>query len=316
MDTMIPMSKSKRRGCILRPAVVTLLLCILSLLHVRPAHSQVVQTSFGVFQAINKEFKLVVSYQEPLGLFIIVTRPIELQLFNLATVPADDTLHAFIRYSPEVDRYVSLHIGAKELRIKGNFTMLLTKGTTRARLTVDNNNPYLSILIDTDSKDIPASLIGFRGIDPVANYTGSERVALLEATQLDLPPGIIEPYSLKTDGLWLKGQKVETPSIGIEMEPPKNLPCLKPGAVFIDQRDLNELRKLNPKESLPKLEALLSTRPAGEDPFRGMLLLRMKPSEIVGLNYISGVVKIIRPLHPFLKEQRAVICAVQVVELE
>lgn len=276
--------------------------------------AQVVQTSFGVFQAVNKEVKVVTSNTEPFGIFVLLTSPIELQLFNLATVSNEQSVHAFVKYSPELDRYVALNLGATEYRIKGSFTLWLEHDKTRVRLTVDNTNPYMSLLIDSDSKENPASLLGWRGIEPVVNQTGVEHVALLEANQLSQYRGIIEPYYLKPDGLWLKGQKVDTPSIGVEVEPVKNQ-CLKPNAVFLDQKDLTEIRRLKREEGLSKLGALLNAYPPS-DPFKGMLLLSIKPSEIIGLHYASGVVKIIRPLTALSKEQKTAVCSVQVVELQ
>jgi hypothetical protein len=276
-----------------------------------------VQTSSGVFQSVNdRSLKVIVANSGQPGIFVLLGQPIDLQLFDPAKVKQEGSIHLFLVYSPELDRYAALQVGAKRYPIKGSFTLLIKLPAYSVRLSVDNNNPLATIVLDSRPpanapSNTSSALLAFRGTQLVANETGL-KVALLEANQLSSQfRGVIDPYLLTEQGLSLKGTAVENSPIGLEIASPKNA-CLNPGTVFIDEKDLGSIRNLKREESLKELERLISASPA-DDPLKGVLLLRIENTQMIGLDYTSGVIKIVRTLG---RPGKQVVCAIRVIPLQ
>lgn len=282
--------------------------------------AQFVQTSSGVFQSADGQAKIITSHTVP-GLFVLFGPPIALQLFDPARIEPSKELsqsyaHLFIEYDPSFDRYSMLHLGSQKLRIKGGFTVLIRAGARVLRLTVDNNNPYFSAVLDQEGSSGAApnftpSIVGFRGVKLVVNKTGQQPVALLEANQFNQFRGIIEPYEYREEALYVKGVKLTGNSLGVELEPQKNL-CLKPDTAFLNETNIKKLKGELSKEALiESLEKTLEAPPT-QDPFKGLLLLRIEPSEIVGLDYGSNTVKVFRPLKSTSKQ----VCVTEDIPLD
>ena len=296
----------------------------------REAHAEFIQTSSGVLQSSDRRAKMIVSYRVP-GIFIVLGEPIDLQLFDPAKLelpsstpplnPAEGKIsesnspgitHLFVEYNPQLDRYSNLHVGQQSFRIKGGFTLHKELAGQRLRVTVDNNNPYLSVVyepVDGSSTSAP-SIVGFRGIQTVVNKAGMRYAALLEANQFNQFKGLIEPYGLLSGVLTLKGINFSGSSIGVELEPQKNS-CLGKNSSFISQAQLSSLKNSSDRgAALKELESLLKTAPQ-QDPFKGVLLLRVNPSEILGLDYGRERVITVRPL-PKAKQS---ICIIEEIPL-
>ena len=277
-----------------------------------PGHAEFIRTSPGVFQHTGKHLKVIVSHEIP-GIFVLAVPSLDLQVFDPAIVAREGAQHIFIRYNPELDRYSAIVIGPKEYRVRGGLTIEAQIDSDSVRLAVDNNNPYLSILIDSSAKEtsLPPSLLGFRGTELVVNETGQKKVALLEANRFNQFQAVIEPYLLTSAGLALKGAEIAGSTVGVEIEPPKNF-CLRSGTIFVSQKDLLRIKNIKQRdESVEQLEKLISGE-APPDPLKGVLLLRIEPTEMIGLDYSSGIVKIIRPLKKVPKP----LCSIEDIPLE
>jgi hypothetical protein len=310
----------------------------------KESFSEFIQTSAGVLQSSDRRAKIIVSYRVP-GIFILLGSPIDLQVFdpakielqpskvapvNLPTgnpgssesgsaphapqtsapqVPAATSTHLFVEYSPELDRYTALHIGQRSFRIRGGFSLHSDAEGQRLRITVDNNNPYLSVVyepVENSAAAQPAepslaprdnspTILGFRGIQTVVNKSGLRYVALLEANQFNQFKGLIEPYVLADGAITLKGSQYQGNSIGVELEPQKNI-CLAKGSSLIYQSQLSGIKgSANRETALKELENLLAAAKP-QDPFKGVLLLRVNPTEILGLDYGKERVITVRPL--------------------
>ncbi len=280
-----------------------------SLLSPAEAQAEFVQTSPGVLQSSDLTTKVIISHRVP-GIFFLVGEPIDLQLFdpsglespeNEAAFPA---VHMFIEYDAAQDRYVALHVGSRAFRIKGGFSLVIPakhppKGgnTWQQRITVDNNNPYLSIVHEPagGSESAQPDILGFRGIQLVVKKTGQRNAALLEANQFNELKGLIEPYTLNSGVLRFKGEDFTGASVGVDIEPAKNS-CLQSGTSFLAQNEASGLRKSQDRSvALRELEELLK-KGAAKDPFRGALLLRITPQEIIALDYRKNRAMVVRPL--------------------
>jgi hypothetical protein len=335
----------------LRTSLASALLAVLALsglvfLSAETSKAEIIQTSAGVLQSSDRRAKLIISHRVP-GIFILLGSPIDLQIFDPAqielpagglnasgagtssssqgaAVKGDSVTHLFVEYSPQLDRYTALHVGERSFRIRGGFSLHSDLGGQRLRVTVDNNNPYLSVVyeplentgVSPSPEDGSAvslkepSIVGFRGIQTVVNKSGLRYVALLEANQFNQFKGLIEPYGLHSGVLTLKGKEYSGSSIGVELEPQKNL-CLTKGSSLIYQTQLSAIKGSSNREAaLKELEGLLKASPS-KDPFKGVLLLRINPTEILGLDYNKERVITVRPL-PKAKQS---ICLVEEIPL-
>lgn len=305
-----------------------------------PVYAEIVPTRPGVYQSSDKTLKVVVSHRTP-GIFVLRGPEIELQLFDPAelSLPGGDEnerspyVHAFIEYDPTSDRYSRLHLGRQSLRINGGFTMLLqdftegnddrSGGASETRLTVDNTNPYLSIVHESsasaasDGRTEPLArapqtdILGFRGLQAVVRKSGQRYVALLEANQFNHYKGLIEPYTLASNGLSFKGQPFSGSFVGVELEPARN-PCLDRSASVISRGAAEGLKHTADRNAaLRSLEELLK-QGSSHDPFKGALILRIEKDEIIALDYRRDKAMVVRPL----TENAQVVCIAEEISLQ
>ena len=266
------------------------------------ANGQFLQTSPGVYQSPTGSEKLVVSYSLP-GIFVITGKPMDLQLFDPAHLKKQNHKHIFIEYDSQFARYSTLWIGDRQYQIKGNFT--LEMGGTR--ISVDNNNPYLSIVADKDS-----NIIGFRGLESVVNLNGEAAVALLEANQFNQQNKAIAPYLWESGQLKLQGATLKRPSVGLSILPERN-PCLaKTRVVYLTAAEINGLKQSSNEERLKKLDQKLKEQ-LSQNPLQKLLLVRISKDSIVALNYKDGSVMLIKPLRH--KYAEAVVCVANEAQL-
>jgi hypothetical protein len=266
------------------------LLIILSIFLIsQEVQAQFVRTGKNVFQDPGRSVKLIVSEREP-GIFIVVGAPIDLQLFNPATLSPKDSLHAFIRFDPERNGYSEVLVGSSAYKITGNFS--LTLGAVR--VGVDNSNPYLSVIAFAHEASKPPSIVGFDGLSVVINYSGQEAVALLEANQLTKFREILSPYSVGESGLFVKQQLVTTGLIGIPTEADNR--CLEPQVTLIPSTEIEKIRAAKNADESKKLLAHSLTVRGGREEFNRMLRLRINDDSIIGFDPLDNRIKIVREL--------------------
>ena len=291
-----------------------ILLCLGGCIIASTAQGQLIRTSEGVYQTYHTKIITAQSRrnEDKMGVWLITGPSIDPQLFNPAHLKPEGWLHVFLEYSAAVDRYVAVQIGETQYRVKGNFTLLVPGPYEQVRVGVDNNNPLMTIVVDNQQNPDRSYLLAFHGLKQVANESGPQKVALLEANQLNPEHrGIIEPYVLTKTGLELKGVRLSADNaLGVELEPPKN-PCLRAGTVFVQGSEVSRIRGLKREQGVQELEKLLASPPTA-DPLQGVLLLRIEASQMIGLDYSSGVIKTI---HAIGRGVRPQICAVKEIPL-
>jgi hypothetical protein len=248
------------------------------------AHAEFLKTGAEVYQSTGKRAKVIISQEEP-GIFILYGDPIELQLFDPAKVENTPTVtSAFIRYDPEGNRYVAVLVGHLEYRITGSFTL----GVGEARVTVDNTNPYTTVVVD-DGEGKNAEILGIMGLSVVVNFTGEHAVAVLEANQFSQYRDVLKPYKVSGSAISLEGKPLAVTSIGVALEQ-KN-PCLEVGAVWLTAEELAEVKKGKTREELKSRLAKALAVARGRAPLKGQLKLRVAPDTLVTLDPIKGTIQ-------------------------
>lgn len=325
-----------------------LCLVLIETFYLKDAYSQegFIQTSQAVFQHPDGHAKVVLS-DEVSGIFFIFGPAIGIQEFDLSTLPLESGLsvesnglgesqglgstftHFFLEYDSSQDRYTSLRIGNDLYEVRGGFTIKITpflgfgqlpagSGSPNSpphlvpeiKLTIDNNNPYASLVYESTAarsasqiagKRFEPAILGFRGNSLVVNNFGDQNVALLSANEFNQYKGIIKPYILAAGQIMLNSKPLSASSggiarIGVELPPQQN-PCLESGARFVRHSQISEVLEEKEKRiRLQRLERLFSKASAMEDQLKGYILLSISDQQIIAYNPATDSVRIIRRL--------------------
>jgi hypothetical protein len=267
---------------------------LLLTLVVLPALSsaEFLKTRPDIFQTVDERGKVIVSRQDP-GIFIGYSRPINIQLFDPEQLQSQNTNHVFISFDPALNGYTKLTFGDKKTyRLIGSLTFIIGN----FRVSIDNTHGYCSV---TEINGSPEStgVLGFRGLEAIARYSGSAAIALLEAMQLESYQKVIKNFEYTEQGLTLNGTPIDASAVGISFEPPSN-PCV-PGKdkVFLNPRELDKIRKImDVKERLGFLEKLLKQQRVS-NPLDKLILIRITGDSAIGIDYERGVVTVVKPFN-------------------
>jgi hypothetical protein len=281
-------------GILLRGAGRRLFLVALAVVCIlvpsRESAAEFLRTATSVYQSIGRRAKIVVGAETP-GLFLYYGPEIDLQDFGVeslqfsATDSENQPLHAFLRYDGQAGRYSAFVVGPREYRIQGNFTVNIGA----MRVTVDNINQYVSIVVD--EPDHRPEILGFFGTSAVINDQGQEAVEMLEGNQINEYRAVFSPYTLRSDGLFVKDKPVTSGSMGLIIEP-KN-PCLRPGAAIISRAAFQKLSSIaDSSKAKLLLKQLLAERK--KNPLDATLRLRTTDDLIIGLDPVSNQTFLVR----------------------
>lgn len=275
------------------------------------AEAEILKTGADVYQSTNQRLKVIVSREEP-GIFIANVDPIDIQTFHPGQIKKDHSLAVFVGYDQSKRVYSKLLVGKQEYRITGNFTIKIGG----LRIAVDNRNPYLSIIMDKLSEQGQISVLGFMGLQEIVKHTGGDSASLLEANTFADYDDLIEPYELKADGLHLKGKSVESRTIGLTIEYPRN-PCLgrkSRSPVYITELQVAELKAITTRQQrLDMLSSILTNKPSNS-PLEQLLILKVDRSSVIGLDYRKSEIKVVRPLSS--EKRRQTLCVIESVYLD
>ena len=277
------------------------------------ANAEFLRTLEGVYQSTDLRAKVVVSYDVP-GVFVLYGPETDIQTFHPAHLRLKNTLHVFISYDPARKRYNKIKIGKSIFAANGSFVLKMGD----LRITIDNQNPYLSIVNESSTAPgIEPAILGLVGTEVILNQSGEELVALLEAHQFNKYRALIKPYKIGLGGLKLRGKAVETDTIGVSLEPPRNkcLPEIKPrGVVYLTSESLESLKDFPEGEQRLRYLKRLIAKGRSKNPQKDLLLLRVQKDSILGFDYKQAQVKLITPLKS--TKGPTTICVIKNVELE
>jgi hypothetical protein len=269
------------------------------------AQAEFLRTGPEVYQSTGKRAKVIIT-QDPPGIFVLYGQPIDLQVFDPARIKKEDVLsHFFVRFDPQQNRYTGVLMGSREYRIGGNFTLKFND----VRLTVDNSNPYCSIVVETPN--LPGAkpeILGLMGLSVIVNFNGEQAVALLEANQLSEYRGVVDPYTVRDGQIVVKDQAVGSNALGIAFEARNE--CLSDRARIVPGEDLRRLSDMkNREEGKKMLTSLLEVKK--RNPLGGLLKLRVSQDSIIAFDPFNGVVNVVKKTT--LSKQSLVICSIDEV---
>jgi hypothetical protein len=283
-----PREKWRSRVDLLTMALVALLLSPALLL---AADLKFLKTGRGIFQSSSLREKLLISYDTP-GVFILSGPAIEIQNFTVENLKDDGFVHTFVRFDRRASRYSSLIVnGGEEYPIGDNLTF--TIGST-LRVNIDNTVPYLSVvaLPEGNSRE-KAAVLSLAGLEYVASGSGQRAVQVLETNTRSEYRGLIEPYLVKKEGLFLKGKKAENRQLGITFDLPPN-PCLKRNTLFLTDVDLKRIISTRDRaKRLSYIERALG-RKDNSRLIQSIYPLRIGTDEILAFDTTSGELRVIR----------------------
>lgn len=264
------------------------------------AHGDFIQTmASGVYQSTDGQTKVVLSTKPGAqGLFVLVGPATAPQEFNIEAFPAKDTKHIFIRFNGDAQPpvYSEIVINKKSYKISGNVTIGIGPHTS---VSIDNNNPYLTIVTESTSKLENPAILGFLGLNEVVREKGS-LATLLAANQLNAEISrVIRPYLIEGDMLLLNGKPVSTPFIGTFVKPENN--CLYPGYVIFSAAQTAKIRSTKVQEQRLKLIEQFLVDNKKSSPFKDYLVLKADKSSAILLNVKE---KNISELHVLSEERK------------
>jgi hypothetical protein len=295
---------------ILRPYSVasTLLISIVaSLSAVRVANADFILTrASGVYQHTNGTTKIILGTKsDAQGLFIVDGPSVSPQEFNLETMSAEGSRHVFIKFDAQAQppTYSEIIINDKHYKISGNLTLGIGQKTI---VSVDNNNPYLTIVIDGSTPGEAPSILGFSGINEIVKGTG-DLALILAANQLNPEVAkVIRPYLVDNDELMLNGKPVTTPLIGTFIKPESE--CLKPNSVILLRSEVDKLKETKTEDERIKLLDQFIKESKKGSRLQEYLVLKTDAKQVILLDIKEKNVREMRAMVPMATKQR--ICVI------
>lgn len=269
------------------------------------AKADFIQTmASGVYQSTDGRTKVIVSSKPGAqGLFVMIGPAVAPQEFNIEAFPAEGSKHVFIRFDDEAQPpvYSEVVINKRSYKITGNLTLGIGPHTI---VSIDNNNPYLTVSTEATSQLEQAAVIGFSGLNEVVREKGNLAM-LLAANQLDPEVArVIRPYMIENDELLLNGKPVSTPTIGTFVKPEND--CLNPGYVVLSAEQTQKIRATKAQDArLKMIEGFLKDNKRS-DPLKDYLVLKADKKSAILLNVKE---KNIRQLYPLNKEGKICVIA-------
>lgn len=259
----------------------------------------------GVYQHSNGTSKVILgSKNEAQGIFVMVGAPIAPQEFNLETTPPEGIKHIFIRFDGQAQppTYSEIVINDKVFKVSGNLTLNMGK----TYVSIDNNNPYLTIVTEGAHSGEPASILGFSGLNEIVKGSGPI-ATILAANQLNPEVAkVILPYTVENNELRLNGKPVTTPVIGTFVRPENE--CLKPTSVALFNTDLSKITSAKSEDERIQLLDRFMTEAKKSNPLRDHLVLKADQKSVIFLDIRD---KNVQEMHEVkLKSARQRICVI------
>ncbi len=272
-----------------------------------PAHAEFLRTrSAGVYQHTSGTTKVIVGAKDAVqGIFVLSGPSVAPSEFSAESELSPTTSHLFISFDPTAQppRYAEIVIKEKRYRIRGNLKIRIGSHTT---VSIDNNNPYLTVVTEGATTGESASIVGFSGLNEIVKGSGAV-ATILAANQLNPEVAkVILPYTVENNELLLNGRPVTTPMVGTFVRPESE--CLKPGSVVLYSTDLNKVTAAKSEDERIKLLEKLMADAKRSNPLHQHLVLKADPKSIILLDIRE---KNIHEMHEVkLKSARQRICVI------
>ncbi len=249
----------------------------------RPARAEFLLTmASGVYQHTDGTTKIVVSSKEGAqGLLVMEGSEISPQEFDLSTTPSEGVNHIFVRFeqTPSGPMYSEILLGKRSYKVSGNLTVQLS---ARTSISIDNNNPYLSIVTEGSDPAKSLSIVGFFGLSEVVKGVGNAAL-LLAANQLDAAVArVIKPYVVTEGQLVINNKPVTTPTIGTYVKP--NSDCLTPQTTVLSSVQISQLRGTKGEAERVGLFERFVAENKKISPLKDHLILKADPKSVILLD--------------------------------
>lgn len=252
------------------PRLSSLLISLWLLTSASALQAEFLDTPGGVLFHTDKQLVVItVSSGDTTGFFFSFSaKSTQLQLYDPTALSEDNDQSFFVRFDLSQHRFSEIIRGTNTYRIRGSLTINMGS----ARISIDNNLPYLTVVAERADKPTQPDIIGFVGLNRVLNGSGRALAAIFEANQLSELKGIVEPYDLKDGALHLHDSEIASRIIGFELQP-SVVECLNSDAIILNT---NELQNLQHQKSESEKEVFLRTlvlKHNQSSPLQGLLVL-------------------------------------------
>lgn len=269
------------------------------------AQADFIQTmASGVYQSTDGQTKVLLSTRpNARGLFVLEGPAVPPQEFSIENMPTDGTQHVFIKFDDNAQppMYSEVIINKKSYKISGNLTLSVGSHTI---VSIDNNNPYLTVSTEPSGPGASLAVLGFSGLNEVIREKGNVAM-LLAANQLDTEVArIIKPYIVADGELTMNGKPVTTPTIGTFVKPDND--CLNPGFIVLSAAQTTQIRATKSQEDRLRMIESFIKQNNRTDPLGGYLVLKADKKSAILLNVKE---KNIRQLYPLSVERKICIIA-------
>jgi hypothetical protein len=288
-----------------RGSVHAILFFAWALLYPGLTHAEFLVTHPGaIYQEARGEVKVIVSQSdETQGLFVMAGPAIAPAEFHFESPKSGETNSVFIHFNSQVNppRYDRLTINKQTFLIDGNLSLDLGRGAT---LTVDNNNPYLTIESISADKTIQSSLIGFSGVNEVVRAADSLATVFSANQSMD---DTEQAYSVNEGQLLLNGEVVSAQSVGRFVRLRNE--CLNTGSIVLHTTDILKLQHTKAENQRVELLQELINKARADSPLKKYITLSAEPAYVILFNVETSGVYRMKPMVPKGIQQK--VCVLQ-----
>jgi hypothetical protein len=276
------------------------------------AHAEFLRThSSGVYQHTTGSTKVLVGAKDSVqGIFILSGAPIAPQEFSSESELSSNTDNLFISFDPTAQppRYSEVVIRDKRYQIRGNLKIRLG---SHATVSIDNNNPYLTIVESGRIPEEPDDILGFAGTNEVVRGSGGV-AAVLAANQLDdVGSASIPVFQVVKGELFLNGSPFTDAAVGVPV--PLSHECLNGSSVVLTEEEVMNMEEERNEELRMRSFREVVEGAQGRGPLARYLILKSDSSAVVLLDVISKGVRVMRAqTPPAIRQKVCVLSKVQV----
>lgn len=277
-----------------------------------PAHAEFLRTrSAGVYQHTSGTTKVIVGAKDAVqGIFVLSGPSVAPSEFSAESELSPTTSHLFISFDPTAQppRYAEIVIKEKRYRIRGNLKIRIGSHTT---VSIDNNNPYLTVVETGRIPEEADDILGFAGTNEVVRGSGAV-AAVLAANQLDDSGGEAIPlFEVANNKLILSGSPVTEGEIGTPVALTHE--CLHQSSIVMTAEDLSTIEEERNAERATRLFQEVVEGSQGRGRLARYLILKGDSSAVVLLDVVSKGVSVMRvQTPPSIRQKVCVLSKLQV----
>jgi hypothetical protein len=270
---------------------------LLSAAQVASADAEFLRTrSAGVYQHTSGTTKVIVGAKDAVqGIFVLSGPSVAPSEFSAESELSPTTSHLFISFDPTAQppRYTEILIKEKRYRIRGNLKIRIGAHTT---VSIDNNNPYLTVVEAGRIPEEADDILGFAGTNEVVRGSGAV-AAVLAANQLDDSGGKGIPlFEVANNELTLNGSSVTDGEIGTAVALTHE--CLHASSIVMTDEELLRIEEERNAERAMRLFQEIVEGSQGRGRLARYLILKGDSSAVVLLDVVSKGVNVMRAQTP------------------